>query len=82
MAKTVGYTPCQDCDKVDSKTCEICEMELSRRPIGHWQKVRHPIWRGYKIEVCSVCGWTNNRILQVDKHQPNYCPRCGAEMDL
>lgn len=71
-----AYTPCQDCDKVDSKTCEICEMALSRRPIGHWEVIRHPMWRGYRIQRCSICGWVNEKSIVA-----KFCPMCGMEAD-
>lgn len=46
---------------------------------GKWNvtKKRAPNGRRilYEIKTCSVCGKTHGR------HNPNYCPNCGARMD-
>ena len=42
------------------------------------QKVRHGKWirKAYDDNSCSLCGWN------VWVNTGNYCPNCGAKMDL
>lgn len=55
---------------------------------GRWNKVVNPAWPAYSHDKCSICGWWNTKNAQCydGGHKPghglNYCPNCGAMMDL
>ncbi len=55
---------------------------------GRWNSVKNPQWPAYSHDKCSVCGWwnTKNSLCYDGKpkhgHSLNYCPNCGAKMDL
>ena len=55
---------------------------------GRWDSVKNPNWPAYSHDKCSICGWWNTKnALCYDGnkkpgHSLNYCPNCGAKMDL
>ena len=55
---------------------------------GKWESVKNPQWPAYSHDKCSICGWWNTKnALCYDGHKKpghslNYCPNCGAKMDL
>lgn len=82
---TYAYTPCQDCSKVDSVTCEVCQIMVQKRIPGHWEHIKHPYWKGEKLGRCSVCGWVNEKNAFMKdgdgkKCELKFCGACGAQM--
>lgn len=55
---------------------EQLESRAEPVPHGYWIIPTSPDVYTYCKIVCSVC----NRVA--GKHQTEYCPRCGAKMDL
>lgn len=55
---------------------------------GQWESKTNPNYPAYSHDKCSLCGWWNTRnALCYEKgrktgHSLNYCPNCGAKMDL
>lgn len=55
---------------------------------GRWIPRVNPQWPAYHHDACSICGWwnTKNALCYDGNHKPghslNYCPNCGAKMDL
>ena len=55
---------------------------------GRWESVKNPQWPAYSHDKCSLCGWwnTKNALCYDGRKKPghalNYCPNCGAKMDL
>jgi hypothetical protein len=56
---------------------------------GRWIKKQNPQWKAYYHDCCSECGWwnTKNSLCRDSPHGKghllnNYCPNCGAKMDL
>ena len=55
---------------------------------GRWESVKNPQWPAYSHDKCSLCGWwnTKNALCYDGSKKPghalNYCPNCGAKMDL
>ena len=56
---------------------------------GRWISVKNPQWPAYSHDQCSICGWwnTKNAVCRDGgkynrAHSLNYCPNCGAKMDL
>ena len=56
---------------------------------GRWISVKNPQWPAYSHDQCSICGWwnTKNAVCRDggkynQAHSLNYCPNCGAKMDL
>ena len=64
---------------------EMSEKEFDSFPAADVVPVRHGRWdsndlNGYKWAfACSECGWVDGYPFN-DRH--NYCPNCGAKMDL
>lgn len=50
---------------------------------GRWIDRENPQWKAYDIRHCSKCGWNipKTKLRNKDSHW-NYCPNCGALMDL
>lgn len=55
---------------------------------GRWESVKNPQLPAYSHDKCSLCGWwnTKNALCYDGRKKPghslNYCPNCGAKMDL
>lgn len=54
-------------------------------PVRHarWEDKPNPQWRAYDIRYCSACGWSihKSKLRNADLNW-EYCPSCGAKMDL
>lgn len=83
------YERCTDCPYCESETgcisalnadvlAYIEQLESRTEPVqhGYWIIPTPPDVYTYCKILCSVC----NRVA--GKHQTEYCPRCGAKMDL
>ena len=57
-------------DLRDMKTADVAPVRH-----GRWVQTKAPFMN--ECEVCSVCGYRT-----VWGHRYNYCPNCGAKMDL
>lgn len=79
---------CEFCGDRDKCNCDICpDVEVfqllpSAQPepkTGRWitdgQKQKH----GYEWMHCSVCGFSD---IDVPATHTNYCPNCGAKMEV
>ena len=59
-------------------------------PVRHWRwdRVKNPQWPAYSHDKCSLCGWWNTKNAlcyeggRKPGHSLNFCPNCGAKMDL
>nr|DAU51616.1 MAG TPA: zinc-ribbon domain protein [Caudoviricetes sp.] len=68
--------------------CEICWIndlrnEIINAPAADVVPVAHGWWNA--DETCSLCGEKSTEGLDATKWDywfPNYCPNCGAKMDL
>lgn len=68
--------------------CEICWIndlrnEIINVPAADVVPVAHGWWNA--DETCSLCGEKSTEGLDATKWDywfPNYCPNCGAKMDL
>lgn len=51
---------------------------INRTPAADVEPVRHGRWERYSTTMmeCSLCG------KHTARHKFNYCPNCGAKMDL
>lgn len=84
------YIPCAECPHSpmkndDARVCKACEFRNSMRPHGHWIKIKHPIWKGFVLDQCSVCGWINRKESYIEteeggKRSLAFCGNCGAIM--
>lgn len=87
---------CKACRQWFAKTrddmvlCSKCEMALGRLA-GYAEVVVHGTWEGtadgyadgelvYDMWNCSNCGWDVDGADEKPDFQ--YCPKCGAKMDL
>ena len=59
-------------DVEDAPATDVVEVKH-----GEWMKKPARFGSRYDMYGCSVCGWTYT--FHPDY---NYCPRCGAKMDL
>ena len=61
---------------------------INRTPAADVEPVRHGRWVDYMVRDwrCSECGQKIIKVRNVDGYcyndKPNYCPNCGAKMDL
>ena len=71
----IGEAPCRACDVDDAK------VELEEAPTI--DPVKHGKWEGnFDTSMeCSVCGWLFEYYGGLEEEW-NYCPHCGARMDL
>ena len=71
--------------KPQEELCDKCESALYRLS-GYVAPVRHGRWEKQRgIYSCSECGMTCPYDVQADVIEYwacNYCPNCGAKMDL
>lgn len=76
-----------------TKTLAYCEesakdCKFFNTPAADVQKVKHGAWNvdcdcASVVLSCSLCNekyWIE-REDEIEKHKPNYCPRCGAKME-
>ena len=62
--------------------------DFHRIPAADVEPVRHGRWVDYMVRDwrCSECGQKIIKVRNVDGYcyndKPNYCPNCGAKMDL
>ena len=89
MATERVYTPCTDCPhspshQNDLEVCQKCEFRNSIRGEAHWKKVMHPIWSGFTVDVCPICGWANDKNAYTEsmgRRKPlKFCGNCGIRM--
>ena len=86
------YIKCRNCESPDCKGCNLKNLETMLKngkfdclmngnrcvnPSADVAPVRHARWKSYgkNLGECSECG----EIVSV---RSNYCPNCGAKMDL
>lgn len=65
------------------KICEV-EIAIGKTPDADVATVRHGRWiekEKYTFGIMYDCSLCENRILD-SGHPWNYCPNCGAKMDL
>ena len=56
-------------------------MEIEEAPTADVKEVNHGKWLDdYGYDKCSVCGFKCNDPYYLG--EANYCPECGARMDL
>lgn len=61
---------------------------INQTPAADVEPVRHGRWVDYMVRDwrCSECGQKIIKVRNVDGYcyndKPNYCPNCGAKMDL
>lgn len=63
---------------------EDCPLEdVPEVKHGKWIDKENPQWRAYEIRYCSNCDWSIHKThLRRKDSAWNYCPNCGAKMDL
>ena len=68
---------------------EIPSADVAPVRHGRWISVKNPQWPAYSHDQCGICGWwnTKNAVCRDGgkynrAHSLNYCPNCGAKMDL
>lgn len=79
---------CANCNAGAGGLCGFCDIENAARlingiPAADVEPVRHGRWgkkQGgfWEFANCSVCGQKTATV----GIPPNYCPNCGAKMDL
>lgn len=63
-------------------------IEIEGLPAADVEPVRHGRWLDYMCRDwhCSECGEKISKVRNVDGYcyddKPNYCPNCGAKMEL
>lgn len=87
-------SPCKeqgkDANGVRCRACWVDDMllEVEDAPAADVEPVRHGRWVDYMVRDwrCSECGQKIIKVRNVDGYcyndKPNYCPNCGAKMDL
>lgn len=69
----------KDLFNTESRKCYE-KMRVRRQPVIDAEPVRHGRWEGKKwFYSCSICGGLSPEDGGV---KTNYCPDCGAKMDL
>ena len=76
--------PCKeqgkDANGVRCRACLVDDMlsEVLDAPAADVEQVRRGRWKRYSTTMmeCSLCG------KHTARHKFNYCPNCGAKMDL
>ena len=86
----MSESPCEPSEcfiKEVIKTFSAADVAPVRH--GRWISVKNPQWPAYSHDQCSICGWwnTKNAVCRDGgkynrAHSLNYCPNCGAKMDL
>ena len=80
---------CMDCEHSNGILCRACEHQddmdlIDDMPAVDVQPIRHGRWEltnNPSFRKCSECGaWWSSDIT--DNCFTNYCPKCGARMDL
>jgi len=60
-----------------------CDIDVIKNaPAADVQPVKHGKWNGYTCSECNVC---TDYFVSGDFYfdeKPNFCPNCGARMDL
>lgn len=75
-------------EKFEAAIRKIQAADVAPVRHGRWESVKNPQWPAYSHDKCSLCGWwnTKNALCYDGRKKPghslNYCPNCGAKMDL
>lgn len=58
--------------------CSAVVADFEEIPAADVEPVRHGMWKRYSTTMmeCSLCG------KHTARHKFNYCPNCGAKMEL
>ena len=65
-----------------------CRKRLERLPAADVAPVRHGRWKPYDLTCgmsiyhCSACGQASDVPTRMGKPIYNYCPNCGAKMEV
>lgn len=62
---------------------QLCKEEEPERR-GRWVNVNEGVWNAVIVPKCSICGETfyEMNVNINGEYTYNYCPNCGASMDL
>ena len=80
---------CAECDSYNGVRCKACWVDdtldyIDSEPAADVEPVRHGRWiekEKYTFGIMYDCSLCENRILD-NGHPWNYCPNCGAKMDI
>ena len=74
-----------------NEVCDWVIKTIKNIPTADVQEIRHGYWIEKNLDdfrkvecSCSMCGWSGveNYDSYVDIHDFEFCPYCGAKMDL
>lgn len=78
-----GDSMCADWNKIRKWISDIPTADVAPVVHGKWKEESPDYLDGDTIYICSVCGETWNLEAGTPKeNNMNYCPNCGAKMDL
>lgn len=82
LMRRIKEIHCAECDSYHGVRCRACWVDdtldyIDSEPSADVAPVRHGRWKrhGKNLGECSECG-------EVVSVRNNYCPNCGAKMDL
>ena len=87
LLKTINQSPCENGNQCAAQLLHY----ILNAPAADVAPVKHGRWKikllddyqKYRV-TCSICGWVgiDNYDSYDDPSDFNYCPNCGAKMDL
>lgn len=70
-------------EKFEAAILKIQAADVAPVRHGRWEDKPNPQWGAYDIRYCSACGWSIHKTkLRKSDLNWEYCPNCGAKMDL
>ena len=89
LMRRIKEIHCAECDSYHGVRCRACWVDdtldyIDSEPAADVAPVRHGRWvekEKYTFGIMYDCSLCEDRILD-NGHPWNYCPNCGAKMDL
>ena len=90
LIRRIKEIHCAECDSYHGVRCRACWVDdtldyIDSEPAADVAPVRHGHWIWHSEErgfLCSECGSGCLLNYESDWHKSDWCPHCGATMDL